>query len=81
MNDYGVAYDYASIMHYGETFFSKDSRSTTLKPKKEGVQIGQRLGLSPLDILQANRLYMCRESIIGLCSLHRNVIIYVSVII
>ena len=60
MSDYGVPYDYGSIMHYGKTFFSMNG-DTTLLPLKEGVQIGQRSILSPSDILQANRLYMCRE--------------------
>jgi hypothetical protein len=50
-------------MHYGQTFFSIDGKSTTLLPLKDGVEIGQRKGLSPLDILQAKRLYMCREYI------------------
>ena len=61
VDSYGVEYDYDSIMHYGQTFFSIDGKSTTLLPLKEGVEIGQRRGLSPLDVLQANRLYRCRE--------------------
>ncbi|KAL5261326.1 hypothetical protein ACHWQZ_G007127 [Mnemiopsis leidyi] len=62
VDSYGVPYDYDSIMHYGETFFSIDGKSTTLLPLKENVEIGQRKGLSPLDILQANRLYMCQQN-------------------
>eukprot|EP00116_Pleurobrachia_bachei_P002843 sb/3463105/ len=62
VSDYGVPYDYNSIMHYGKTFFSIDGRSTTLMPLDEEVDIGQRERLSDLDILQANRLYMCNET-------------------
>lgn len=61
VDHYGVEYDYSSIMHYGKTFFSIDGKRTTLEPLKKGVTIGQRLQLSPLDKLQANRLYMCQE--------------------
>ena len=61
VHDYGVEYDYGSIMHYGRTFFSIDGKSTTLLPLKHGVTIGQRLALSELDVVQANLLYMCRE--------------------
>ena len=61
VDDYGVEYDYSSIMHYGRTFFSTDGKSTTLRPLDDTAEIGQRLQLSPLDILQANKLYMCRE--------------------
>ena len=59
--DYGVPYDYGSIMHYGRTFFSMDGKSITLLPKDGEVEIGQRTHLSELDILQANKLYMCRK--------------------
>ena len=68
VSDYGVPYDYKSIMHYGKTFFSIDGRSTTLMPLDEEVAIGQREGLSDLDILQAKRLYMCNET----CSFNYN---------
>jgi len=43
--DYGE-YDYGSIMHYPRTSFAKDSSKPTIVPKKSGVTIGQRTGLS-----------------------------------
>jgi hypothetical protein len=43
------AYDYESIMHYPPDAFSKDG-GPTLVPKKAGVVIGQRKGLSEGDV-------------------------------
>ena len=58
----GYAYDFWSVMHYGPTFFSNNGRPTIkiikkyrdLKPK-----IGQRKGLSYLDIAQVRAMYKC----------------------
>ena len=36
-------------MHYGQYDFSKDGRSPTIVPKKQGVTIGQRAGLSEVS--------------------------------
>ncbi|HEX7049072.1 MAG TPA: M12 family metallopeptidase [Longimicrobiales bacterium] len=60
-------YDYGSIMHYGCTAFSKDSRHT-IEPTKPGVtceDIGQRDSLSAGDILGAYTLYPPRFTITG----------------
>ncbi|WP_051237184.1 M12 family metallopeptidase [Paenibacillus pinihumi] len=48
-------YDYNSIMHYGAFAFSKNGEQTII-PKID-VQIGQRNGLSELDIAGINALY------------------------
>jgi hypothetical protein len=48
-------YDYGSIMHYGEYFFSKSGAKTIAVP--DGVTIGQRSGLSSLDIASINYMY------------------------
>lgn len=54
-----MAYDYDSVMHYGEFFFTKDQGLRTLQPKVAGVSIGQRIGLSEKDTQQGNLLYNC----------------------
>jgi len=54
----GEPYDYGSIMHYSRKAFSKNGRETIV-PKQEGVTIGQRNGLSPLDARQMNLMYNC----------------------
>lgn len=54
-----VAYDYDSVMHYGEFFFTKEQGLRTLQPLVAGVSIGQRVGLSEKDAQQGNLLYNC----------------------
>jgi len=48
-------YDYGSIMHYGETFFSRSGQPTIIVA--DGIEIGQRDALSPLDIESVNKMY------------------------
>ncbi|MEA2880588.1 MAG: hypothetical protein QOF14_5784 [Hyphomicrobiales bacterium] len=49
-------YDYGSVMHYPVHAFSKNNQDT-IKPKKQtNATIGQRDGLSPLDIAAVNNL-------------------------
>lgn len=58
----GVPYDYISVMHYSPTAFGI-SGSTTIKAKNSSViQLGQRIGLSPNDVTQADLLYRCNGS-------------------
>ncbi|XP_022789330.1 uncharacterized protein LOC111329021 isoform X2 [Stylophora pistillata] len=55
-----VEYDYGSVMHYGEFFFTKGKGLKTLEPiQNTDATIGQRVGLSDLDIRQGNLLYKC----------------------
>ncbi|XP_047540445.1 zinc metalloproteinase nas-4-like [Vanessa atalanta] len=56
VTDFGVQYDYDSVMHYPETAFTKNGNKTII-PLKENVKIGQRKGLSERDILKLNKMY------------------------
>jgi hypothetical protein len=62
----GLPYDYGSIMHYGPTAFGVYWNSITIQPKTPGVQIGQRDGLSKLDIEKMNRHYGCKTSTVDI---------------
>jgi len=48
-------YDYGSIMHYGEYFFSSNGNRSISVP--DGVKIGQREALSDRDIASINKMY------------------------
>ncbi|NP_001301015.1 astacin-like metalloprotease toxin 1 precursor [Limulus polyphemus] len=55
-------FDYKSVMLYGETAFSKDGTSPTVRPKQPGVVIGpvwKKPGFSESDVRRVNRLYEC----------------------
>ncbi|XP_059490854.1 zinc metalloproteinase nas-14-like, partial [Neocloeon triangulifer] len=54
-----MPYDYESVMHYKHTAFSKDLTRPTLVPRKAGVEIGQRIKVSKIDVAKLNRLYEC----------------------
>jgi len=62
MDSMGYAYDFNSIMHYGPRFYSKNGK-LTIKVRKAGrrigATIGQRRGLSSIDIAQVNAMYNC----------------------
>ncbi|KAJ7393137.1 hypothetical protein OS493_008438 [Desmophyllum pertusum] len=57
----GTTYDYFSVMHYGNTAFSKNGKPTIVA-KKPGVTFGQRTAISSTDAKQMNLLYkeQCR---------------------
>uniref|UniRef100_H3BHY2 Metalloendopeptidase n=1 Tax=Latimeria chalumnae TaxID=7897 RepID=H3BHY2_LATCH len=59
-NNLGVDYDYFSIMHYGRYAFSLAAGRPTIEPIFDpSIKIGQRYGLSQLDVVKINRLYQC----------------------
>lgn len=60
INNLNTSYDYGSIMHYRTHSFSKNGKETIVT-KKPGVRIGQREGLSPVDVTRVNRLYKCHN--------------------
>jgi len=61
INSLGTPYDYNSIMHYGSKSFGKGLlfKSTTIETIDKSKQrvIGQRSGLSKIDIKQLNLMY------------------------
>ncbi|XP_061910488.1 high choriolytic enzyme 1-like [Entelurus aequoreus] len=56
-NNLNTRYDYSSIMHYGRTAFSINGRDTIVP--NSGANIGQRQGMSRIDITRLNILYGC----------------------
>ncbi|KAG1945848.1 high choriolytic enzyme 1-like [Pimephales promelas] len=59
-NNQKTPYDYGSIMHYGRTAFAIQPWLETITPIPDGtVEIGQRQGMSKIDILRINKLYGC----------------------
>ena len=58
-------YDYASIMHYGEYFFSANDKQTIVPLKDTGVEIGQRVAPSEGDINAISILYKSDISLVS----------------
>ncbi|XP_053601535.1 zinc metalloproteinase nas-4-like isoform X2 [Plodia interpunctella] len=56
VTDFGVPYDYGSVMHYPEVAFSKNGNRTII-PLEEGAVIGQRKRMSESDIIKLNKMY------------------------
>ncbi|KAE8606499.1 hypothetical protein XENTR_v10010759 [Xenopus tropicalis] len=56
----GLEYDYSSVMHYPGYSYSNTTGKNTIVPiPNANVPIGQRYGLSTLDVSKINRLYQC----------------------
>lgn len=57
--DYGVGYDYGSLMHYGSNFFSKDFNKPTMITRDPMMQdvIGQSFDLTFFDVKKMNLAY------------------------
>ncbi|KAI3364448.1 hypothetical protein L3Q82_011236 [Scortum barcoo] len=58
-NNLNTPYDYSSVMHYGRTAFGKNGLETIIPIPDSSVPIGQRKGMSNIDIVRINRLYKC----------------------
>ena len=56
-------YDYTSVMHYGAYGFAVDRKVPTIIPKVQGVTIGQRSGMSAIDIERVQILYGCKRAV------------------
>ncbi|XP_071635967.1 zinc metalloproteinase nas-4-like [Temnothorax longispinosus] len=59
VTDYGLPYDYDSIMHYSMTAFSTNRSLPTIIPTSSYVEIGQRSHLSHYDIQKLLIAYNC----------------------
>ncbi|XP_069479406.1 astacin-like metalloendopeptidase [Ambystoma mexicanum] len=59
-NTLGLPYDYNSIMHYPRNALTNTTGKSTIVPKPDStIPIGQRYGLSNLDMAKINKLYKC----------------------
>ncbi|CAG5928219.1 unnamed protein product [Menidia menidia] len=58
-NNLGTPYDYSSVMQYGRTAFGISRKETITPIPDPSAPIGQRTGLSAIDIIRINRLYNC----------------------
>ncbi|XP_078130581.1 low choriolytic enzyme-like [Sander vitreus] len=58
-NNLNTPYDYSSIMHYGRSAFAKQGLDSITPIPDSSVPIGQRDGMSKIDILRINSLYQC----------------------
>ncbi len=61
INNHGVKYDYASVMHYGPYDFAKRDGLKTIRTLTSSAHIGNKPKLSKLDIKQAKLLYNCNK--------------------
>ncbi|XP_037827723.1 seminal metalloprotease 1-like [Lucilia sericata] len=59
VSNFGVEYDYGSVMHYSSTSFSKNGEKTLVALKSTDAVMGQRLELSDSDVLKLNKMYNC----------------------
>ena len=56
----GASYDKSSVMHYGNYAFSKNGQKTIVSRSNPSETLGQRRGLSKIDIEQLKKYYKCR---------------------
>ncbi|XP_063045807.1 hatching enzyme 1.2-like [Engraulis encrasicolus] len=59
-NNLDIPYDYGSVMHYRRYAFTTTRGRETITPiPNSNVKIGQRTGMSKIDIQRINKLYQC----------------------
>ena len=56
-----LPYDFHSIMHYSNKFFSKNGQDTLRARIDPTMRLGQSEGFSALDVVRINMLYRCPE--------------------
>ncbi|CAF3476694.1 unnamed protein product [Rotaria socialis] len=54
-----TSYEYGSVMHYQANAFSANGLNTIIPTKDPNAVLGQRIGMSPIDILEVQRYYGC----------------------
>ncbi|KAK4876542.1 hypothetical protein RN001_009048 [Aquatica leii] len=58
VTDFGLPYDYGSIMHYGRKDFSKNGKDTIV-PKDPSAVIGLAQDMSKIDLAKITAMYKC----------------------
>nr|CAI5862024.1 unnamed protein product [Callosobruchus analis] len=63
IDEFGVSYDYNSVMHYSKFAFTENINVPSITPKvpSKAKNMGQRLGFSIKDITEVNTMYNCSE--------------------
>ncbi|XP_055599259.1 zinc metalloproteinase nas-4-like [Uranotaenia lowii] len=61
VSHFGTDYDYGSVMHYSSTAFSINGEKTIVPLRETDKVMGQRNGMSEIDIVKINRMYKCLE--------------------
>ena len=56
-----LPYDFHSIMHYGNTFFSKNNKPTVEAIIDPKIVLGLEQSFSALDVVRINMLYQCPQ--------------------
>ncbi|XP_059608085.1 seminal metalloprotease 1-like [Phlebotomus argentipes] len=62
-SDFGVPYDYGSVMHYATNAFSANGLKTIEILKKTKKLVGQRSKPSPEDYQRLNNMYKCGKEV------------------
>ena len=60
-NTGGLPYDFHSMMHYSNKFFSKNGKDTIQAIIDPDMHLGQEDNFSALDVVRINLLYKCDE--------------------
>ncbi|CAG2055066.1 unnamed protein product [Timema podura] len=60
VTNYGIGYDYDSVLHYGPFAFSINGEMTIV-PHDPTAVLGQRVAMSEKDVLKLNTMYQCNR--------------------
>lgn len=59
VTDFGIGYDYGSVLHYSSLAFTKNGKPTIVPKFPTEERMGQRDGMSMKDILKLRMMYKC----------------------